>query len=226
MTRTSNYSVTAIGGGLLAVAITSGAFAQQGAGEHYAQTLAEAAITARYDQQIEQQVQSQQTEIATLEQQIAGLDATAEALQPLLQRMFDDIQQFVRDDLPFLEMERSQRIDRLRGIMENPDASAAEKFRRLLEAYVIEMDYGRTMAWYKDKLTDGRDAEIVRLGRVSLLYRTADGTEVGYWDSQKKMWVRDSDSARAVEQALAIAKEQKASDLIVVPVPAPQGGRS
>ncbi len=88
------------------------------------------------------------------------------------------------------------------------------------------MEYGRTMSAYKDKLADGRDAEFVRLGRVSLFYRTEDGTESGYWDQQQKTWVPDRNSARAIEQALAIAKEQKAADLIIVPVPAPQGGRS
>jgi predicted RNase H-like nuclease (RuvC/YqgF family) len=226
MTRISKYPFAALGGGLLAAAITTGAFAQQSAGDRYARTLAEAQITARYDKQIEQQLQSQQMEIATLEQQIAAMDATAEALEPLLERMFTDIEQFVRDDVPFLEMERSERMNRLRDLMQNPDTSAAEKFRRLLEAYSIEMDYGRTMAAYKDKLADGREAEFVRLGRVSLLYRTDDGTEVGYWDNQKKSWVPDPASARAIEEALAIAKEQKASDLIIVPVPAAQGGRS
>ena len=226
MTRISKHPFAAIGGGLLAVAIASGALAQQSAGQRYAQTLAEADITARYDKQIEQQVQSQLTEITTLEQQIAGLDATAEALAPMLERMYTELDQFVRDDVPFLQMERTQRMERLRDIMGNPDTPPSEKFRRLMEAYQIEMDYGRTMTWYKDKLADGRDAELVRLGRVSLLYRTADGMESGYWDNQKKAWVAAPDSARAIEQALAIAKEQKAADLIVVPVPAPQGGRS
>ena len=226
MTRISKYPFAVVGGGLLAAAITSGAFAQQSPGERYAKTLADADITARYDKQIEQQLQSQQAEIAALQQQIDALDATAEALDPLLQRMFGDLEQFVRADVPFLEMVRTQRIDHLRDIMQDPGTSPAEKYRRLLEAYSIEMDYGRTMAAYKEKLTDGRDAEFVRLGRVSLLYRTADGTETGYWDNQKKTWVPDPASARAIEEALAIAKEQKATDLIIVPVPAPQGGRS
>ncbi len=55
----------------------------------------------------------------------------------------------------------------------------AERYRRLLEAYQIELDYGRTMISYKGKLEDGREADFVRVGRVSLLYRTADGEEVG-----------------------------------------------
>lgn len=226
MTRIWNIPLVA--GGLWAVAVTGSAMAQQqpSSGERYAQSLSEAEITARYNTQIEQQVRSQQTEITALEQQIAGLDATAAAVEPLLQKMFTQLEEFVKNDVPFFANERSMRIEKLRDVMARVDAPAGERFRRLLEAYQIEMEYGRTMSAYKEKLADGRDAEFIRLGRVSLFYRTEDGAEAGYWDQQKKMWVADRDSARAIELALGIAKEQKAPDLIVVPVPAPQGGRS
>jgi hypothetical protein len=43
--------------------------------------------------------------------------------------------------------------------MQNVDASPSEKFRRLMEAYQIEMEYGRTMTSYRQKLADGRDAK-------------------------------------------------------------------
>ena len=225
MTRISSYRFLAAG--LSAVAITSAAFAQQpSAGERYARTLAEAEITARYNTQIEQQLRSQQSEITAIEQEIAGLDATAAAVEPLLQKMFTQFEEFVKGDVPFFATERAARLEKLRDTMARVDAGAGERFRRLLEAYQIEMEYGRTMSAYKGKLADGRDADFVRLGRVSLFYRTSDGAESGYWDQQQKMWVQDRDSARAIEQALAIAKEQKAADLIIVPVPVPQGGRS
>ncbi len=225
MTRISKYRFVAAG--LSVAAITSGAFAQQpSAGERYARTLAEADITARYNTQIEQQIRSQQSQITVIEQEIGGLDATAAAVEPLLQKMFTQLEEFVKGDVPFFAAERAARLEKLRDTMGRVDAAPGERFRRLLEAYQIEMEYGRTMSSYKGKLADGRDVEFVRLGRVSLFYRTADGAESGYWDQQQKMWVADRNSARAIEQALAIAKEQKAADLIVVPVPVPQGGRS
>jgi hypothetical protein len=225
MTRISNYRFVAAG--LLAAAITSGAFAQQpSAGERYARALAEVDIAARYNTQIEQLIRSQQSAITAIEQEIGGLDATAVAVEPMLQKMFTQLEEFVKGDVPFFATERAARIEKLRDTMARVDASPGERFRRLVEGYQIEMEYGRTMSSYKGKLGDGRDVEFVRLGRVSLFYRTADGMESGYWDQQQKTWVPDRNSARAIEQALAIAKEQKAADLIVVPVPVPQGGRS
>jgi seryl-tRNA synthetase len=225
MTRISKQRF-AVACGLAALAATSAGVAQESPGERYARTLAQADITARYNTQIEQQISSQTEEIASIEAQIAALDATAVDVQPLLQRMFDELVQFVANDVPFFKDERDQRIERLSELVARVDATASEKFRRLLEAYQIEMEYGRTMSAYRQTLADGRDAEMVRLGRVVLLYRTIEDGETGYWDNQRKEWVADPASARVIEEALAIAKEERAPDLITVPVPAAQGGRS
>jgi seryl-tRNA synthetase len=226
MTRICNRKVAAAAGGLFAAVAAGTSIAQETAADRYARALAAADITARYNVQIEQQLQSQQAEIASLEAQLAALDGTAVDVQPLLQRMFDELVEFVANDVPFFKAERDQRIERLRDLMAQVDASPSEKFRRLVEAYQIEMEYGRTMSAYREALPDGREAEMVRLGRVSLLYRTVEGGETGYWDNQRKDWVADPDSSRAIEEALGIAKEERAPELITVPVPAPQGSRS
>lgn len=225
MTRISTHGFARLAGGLLVIALAGNASAQDAA-DRYARTLAEADITARYNTQIEQQVRSQQAEIAALEQEIAQLDTTAVDVQPLLQRMFDDLVQFIGGDLPFMQDERSARVERLRELMARVDASTSEKFRRLIEAYQIEMEYGRTTSWYAGTLADGREAEFVRIGRVTLMYRTVDGTDTGYWDNQQKTWVADREDARAIEDALGMAKEERAPDLVIIPVPAPQGERS
>ena len=225
MTRILNHKFAALASGLLTLAATSTGLAQQTAGDRYARTLAEADITARYNTQLEQQLRSQQEEIAALEGEIAALDGTAVDVQPLLQRMFDELAQFVANDVPFFKDERDQRVERLRELMGNVDATASEKFRRLMEAYQIEMEYGRTMSSYK-QMVDGKEAEMVRLGRVSLMYRTVETGETGYWDNERKVWVPDPGAAAAIQEALSIAKEERTPDLITVPVPAPQGGRS
>jgi hypothetical protein len=204
----------------------AGVAAAQDAGTRYAQSLADADITARYNGALESQLRSQQSEIASLQQQIAGLEATAADVQPMLQKMFESLEMFVAADVPFLAKEREQRVGRLRDLMSQATTSSAEKFRRLLEAYMIEVEYGRTMGSYREMLGDGREAEFVRLGRISLMYRTVDGQEVGYWDRQQKKWVVAPEYKRSIEAALKIAKQLGAPDLITVPVPAAQAGRS
>ena len=118
--------------------------------------------------------------------------------------------QFVANDVPFFKDERDQRIPRLTELMTSVDASPSEKFRRLIEAYQIEMEYGRTMSSYRQTMDDGREAEMVRLGRVALMYRTVEGGETGYWDNDSKQFVADPDSAAQIEEALSIAKEERA----------------
>ena len=226
MTRISNDKLAAIALGLLSLAAAGASLAQETGGDRYARALADAAITQRYNTQIEQQLRSQEQEITSLEQQIAGMDATAVDVQSMLQRMYDDLAMFVQSDVPFFKEERDQRMQRITELMQNVEASPSEKFRRLMEAYQIEMEYGRTMSAYKQALDDGREAELVRLGRVVLLYRVIEGGETGYWDNTQKKWIADPASRAAIENALSIAKEEKAPDLIIVPVPAPQGARS
>jgi uncharacterized membrane-anchored protein YhcB (DUF1043 family) len=212
--------------GAIALCAVAGVSAAQDADARYAKLLSDADITARYNGAIEAQLQSQQKEMESLQAQIAGMDATAAEVPAMLQKMFEQLDAFVSGDVPFLQKERAERVSRLRDLMGQTDKSAGEKFRRLLEAYTIEMEYGRTMESYSGALADGREADFVRLGRVSLMYRTADGAEVGYWDQQQKTWVVAPEYKRSIELALRIAKQTVAPDLITVPVPAPQGGKS
>jgi hypothetical protein len=184
----------------------------------YAELMRDVASFEKYNTRMQQFVKTQQEDIASLTQQVTDLDMTAAEMGPLLQKMYDSLVEFVAGDLPFLRDERQQRMDRLSDLM-SQEGAIAEKYRRLLEAYQVELEYGRTMSAYKGTLDDGRDADFLHLGRVSLMYRTTDGTESGYWDAQKAAWVADSRYARVINEALGIAQERTAPDLITVPVP-------
>jgi hypothetical protein len=190
--------------------------------------LAEADDLARYNEQLSKQMESQEAQAALIEQQIIEIDATGTAIVSQVQKMFVAIEKFISSDLPFLDPtqagpdSRSERIDRIRELMGNEEVSVGEKYRRLIEAYQIELEYGRTMVSYKGKLDDGRDADFVRVGRVSLMYRSTDGEEAGYWDVQQKAWVVDNDYGKAIQKAVQVATKETAPDLVILPVPAPQ----
>jgi len=222
------FVATALCGALAAgLSLSAAAQKTQDPATAYANTVADAAITARYNTHLEQQLSAQQDEIASLQKQLDGLDQVSGEVEPMLQRMFDQLQQFVAADIPFLREERTKRIETLRELLGDVSKSPAEKYRRLLEAYGIELEYGRNMDSYRDTLADGREADFVRLGRVSLMYRTTDGQESGYWNKEQKSWVADPRYSRAIELALRIAKQETAPDLLAVPVPAAsQGGKS
>jgi hypothetical protein len=109
--------------------------------------------------------------------------------------------------------------------MSQSNVTISEKYRRILEAYLIELQYGSTLSAYDGTLADGRTVQFAQLGRISLMYQTKDGLETGYWDAQAKNWVVDESYAESVAQALSVARAEGAPELLNVPVPAPQEAR-
>jgi hypothetical protein len=188
----------------------------------YRQALTDIQSFERYNEQIEAQVTSQNNEIAHIQAQLDDIEVTARDVLPLMKKMVDTLEQFVALDVPFLQEERSKRVKTLKDMMPRADVTMSEKYRRILEAYEIEMEYGRTLEAYDGKLGDGRTVEFVRFGRVALLYRTSDGQETGYWDADKKSFVKDNAYAQAMREALRVAKKQGAPDMLLVPVAAPK----
>ncbi len=203
--------------------------AQDAAGR-YAQAVAEAESLERFNTQLAEQVKSQQEEMASIERQLLEIETTNREVQPLMRQMVVTLEQFVKLDVPFLIEERTGRVQGLKDMMARADVTISEKYRRILEAYQIELEYGRTLDAYegRQQLTgsDARTVQFVRLGRVSLMYRTLDGAETGYWNAADKRWVEDASYAEAVEQALRVARGDGAPELLTVPVPAPQEVRS
>jgi hypothetical protein len=146
----------------------------------------------------------------------------------MMMSMLDSLEQFIELDTPFLLNERRERIERLRGMMERADVSAAEKFRRVIEAYQIENDYGRTIEAYKgtaDINGTPQEVDFLRVGRVSLAYQTVGGGTTGAWDVESGSFVQvaDSEYKNQISDGLRIARKQVAPDLLIVPVPAPSG---
>ncbi len=213
-----------LGGALLANSALL--FAADTAGDRYASIMAEADGLARYNEQLNADFVAQQARLATIQQEFLDIDATAVAVADQVQRMFEVIESFIASDLPFLDPtqagpdSRSERMNRIRDLMASETASVGEKYRRLMEAYQIELEYGRNMFSYKGTLADGREADFLRLGRVSLVYRTLDGEEAGYWDADQKAWVVNNGFAKTIEKAVQIASKEIAPDLVILPVPA------
>jgi len=178
-----------------------------------------------YNEQIAAQIPSQVEEMQQLERQLQEVEATSRDVLPLMQRMLATLQQFVELDLPFLPEERKKRVNTLLEMMDRANVSISEKFRRIVEAYQIEMEYGRTLEAHEGKLGEGdqaRTVQFLRVGRVALMYQTLDQKETGYWDGEKKAWVVDNEYKSAFAKNIAVAKKLGAPDLLVVPVPAPK----
>jgi hypothetical protein len=179
-----------------------------------------------YNALLQTQLNNQESEMQALSESISNVALIERQIIPLMTRMVDALDEFVKLDTPFLKKERTERVARLREMMERSDVTAAEKFRRVIEGYQIENDYGRTIEAYKGSTEVGGkqlEVDFLRIGRVSLLYQTVGGATTGAWDNEAGSFV-ELDPATyqsQVSDGLKIARKQVAPDLLVVPVAAP-----
>jgi len=180
-----------------------------------------------YVQQIGPLLATQDADRASLQQQLQQFAGSSHDLTPLLLRMIDSLDKFVALDLPFLQQERRERIDALKRLMTDAATPQAEKYRRVLEAYKVEADYGASLGAERLQLQSGGAGKVVdmlRLGRVALYYLSLDGREAGAWDADNKQWIVLPGGYRsAVREGLKIAHETAAPEVLVLPVPAAAG---
>ena len=193
--------------------------------QDYRLTLKKTYNIKKYNEQLRIFIKNQRKEMQALRQQIEQVKDTRKEILPLMLTMVDSLDEFIELDLPFLLEKRKGRVATLKDIMKKSDVSVSEKYRRLLDIYEIEHEYGRTISAYKgmQKIKDReRSVNYLRVGRLALVYQSSNKKHLGYWDHSEKKWKKLSRSYKAsISKALAIAKKQVAPDLIKVPISTP-----
>jgi hypothetical protein len=192
----------------------------------YRQATAQINDLEAYNLQLERLVATQNVELADYERQFRDIETTKRQILPLILRMLEVLEEFVAADMPFLPDERRLRLTELKSLMGRPDVPTSEKYRRVAEAYQIELEYGHTIEGYEGEIqTAGqtRTVAFLRYGRLGLYYMTLDGLEIGHWDKNRDDWMQLDDSYRqSLDRAMRIARKQLPPDLTRLPVPAPE----
>lgn len=175
-----------------------------------------------YNEMLQKTVNSQEAEIANINQQLENLEQTNRDVVPLMIEMAETLPRLVEADIPFRVDERIQRAEVLIDALDRADVTTSEKFRRILEAYQSEIELGRTTEGYRGQLPDGQRVDFLRIGRTLLFYQSLDGTETGWWNPNSRSFEQlDGRYRLPVSDGLAIAQSQVAPDLVRLPVPAP-----
>lgn len=177
-----------------------------------------------YNRLMAAQTAGQEAVLEDISLSMDQVDVINRQIFPLMTRMIDGLEQSVNLDVPFLMEERSNRIEELKEIMERSDVSVAEKFRKVMEAYQIENEYGTSSETYTQTLTlDGvtRSYNILRVGRVGLYFQSDDTQITGRWDNEARQWVMDDSARTEIRKGIRIARQLIAPELIVIPVAAP-----
>ncbi|PKH04913.1 DUF3450 domain-containing protein [Moritella sp. Urea-trap-13] len=188
----------------------------------YRGLLRENAVLTAYTDQLEKQVAQQQQLLISLENNMASVRETRMELTPLMQQMVQVLTLFVDQDIPFLWQERQLRLAELNRLLDNPNISVADKYRRILEAYQIETEYGDTIETWQAQLplSDAdKTVQLIRVGRVALYYLTPDHNSAGYWDNSSRTWLTLSETWLAkVQQVYAVADNKTVPTLLALPL--------
>jgi hypothetical protein len=176
-----------------------------------------------YAEQLEKEAAVEEKRRGELEAELARVAATGTDLQPLMQRMVAELEAFVAADLPFLAEARRERVTALKALLADPGKRSTDKFRRVLEAYRTEVEYGYTLGVEDVSTGCGQApgaASRVRVGRVALFCLAADGASGARWDRGAGRWAAvDGDTLEEIQRAARLARGEK-PELLVLPVPA------
>jgi hypothetical protein len=190
--------------------------------DEYKTVLKKIENTKVYNDQLAKLLQNQRDEKKSLANQIVSIKETNEGVVPFMLEMLTTLELMVNNDTPFLPEERSKRVNDLKTMMNRADVSTSEKFRRILEAYQVENEYGRTLEAYRGKLSDNgeeKTVDFLRVGRLALIYQTLNQKTQAVWDKESKSWIElDSEYRRSITKGLKVARKQTAPELLILPV--------
>jgi hypothetical protein len=94
----------------------------------------------------------------------------------------------------------------------------------VLDAYKIEIEYGRKIDSYEDTIElngQSRQVTILRVGRIALLYQTRDRLQSGLWGRHNNTWQsinNEEEYRNAIIRGIRVAKNQSTIELLQLPI--------
>ena len=178
-----------------------------------------------YNRLMTAQTNGQKATLDDISLSMDQVDVINRQIYPLMERMIDGIEQSIALDVPFLMEERTGRVANLKEIMARSDVSVAEKFRKVMEAYQIENDYGSSSETYRQSLVvegEGeRDYNMLRIGRIGLYFQSDDSRITGGWDAEAGSYViLGNEHRNEIKKGIRMAKDLIAPELLLIPIPA------
>lgn len=170
----------------------------------------------------QQKIASARLRIIVKEKKLADIEEISSQIQPFIGEIFNDLKSQVTDGFPFLKKERQGRIQQLETLLTDPDVAISEKYRKVMEAFLVEAEYGFTIESYQETITiDGQPilADIFRLGRISMFYQSLDRKRCGFYNTADALW-QDLDPSfnSVIQPAIDIAAKRRPVELLTLPV--------
>lgn len=143
-------------------------------------------------------------------------------LAPFLKVMLGRLKSLVAADAPFLSRERKDRLARLTVILDDPEITIAEKYRKMMEALFVEAEYGNTVEVYREKIVVAETevlADIFRMGRVALFFLALDRESAGLFHVAKNQWqTLGKGQVPAIEAVVEMAGKHRPMEVVTLPI--------
>ena len=183
-----------------------------------------------YNAQMDKQLNAQNAALAELNDAIANVTVIQREIPPLIIRMLDGMEQFIKLDAPYKRELRLERVESQRANLDSAKITVAEKFRQVIELYNIEAEYARKVDSYPATINvegQDRDVQILAVGRVALMFQNADRTLTGAWDRSAKKWtvLPAGEYSETVYNGIRMAQKKVSNGILTLPVNAPEVAR-
>lgn len=160
--------------------------------------------------------------VAPKREELSAIAQISAQISPFLDQILKQIQDLFHRDLPFLQAERAKRLEALAALTHDPEVPVSERFRKIMEALMVEAGYGQTVEVYQQTIDlSGEDTlvNIFRLGRLSLFYQTLDKQHCGFYNTARKEWEPlDNDYLKEIQEAVDIGSKRKPVEILDLPL--------
>jgi len=188
---------------------------------HEALTREAAALTEQLDG-LQTAIAGQEAENLSLETRLAEAEAMAAAMAPFLESVYPRLEQLVETGLPFLPVERRERLNHLKETLDDPAVSLSEKFRKTMEILFIEAAYGNTAEVYQEQLQvedHQRLFSVLRVGRLALFCLSPDLALAGYFNVAESKWrLLPGHWRRELQASVEMVEKRRPPDLVRLPL--------
>ncbi len=182
----------------------------------------ETANLETYRDNLQKSIEAARKRLAAKEEQLAETEKINEGISPFLDELLSELREVSGNGVPFLAEERRKRLAKMEEMMDDPQVSVSEKYRRLMEALQIEAEYGFTTDVYRQEIDTGAGkmlVDIFRLGRLNLFYLSLDGRTCGFYDEASGKWQQlDESRLRQISSAIAMAKKERPVNFVTLPL--------
>ena len=180
---------------------------------------------ARLKAQKNQEVATNETlkkKVAEKKQELGEIDRLQGQITPFITGLLEKLAKLNAHDLPFLAEERTKRLSALTALNADLEAPVSEKFRKLMEALLIEAEYGQTIEVYQQTIhLDGEETlvNIFRLGRLRLFYQTLDKQQCGFFNTARKSWhPLPGTYLKTLQAAIDMGSKRKPVEILDLPL--------